>query len=289
MINKPKTITTYLIDGNPSGLRTVFISNKNCKALIVPRSSMDKIKDREEAFQPSLYFLLNDDEGKIYIGESENFNQRIKDHIKKKNFWNFAITFFSQNNDLTKADVKYLEHLSIKMIEKIGNINLEENNSKPSCPNLPEHQKAAMDEFFEDVKLITGFAGYNFLTEIKEGKQQDLYYCKRNGIEAKGIYDGNQFKVLVGSIIKEYVMSSDKGRPEHLNFLEKLQLSRNDKIGKNFQDLGNGSITLTKDIVFNSPSSAATFCIGNAANGWLEWKNQQGKTLDEVIRKNLEK
>lgn len=282
-----KTITTYLIDNSPNGFRTVFISNKNCKALIVPRSSMDKIKEREESFQPSLYFLLNDDEGKIYIGESENFNQRIKHHIQKKNFWNYAISFFSQNNDLTKADVKYLEYLSIRMVEKIGNINLEENNSKPSCPNLPEHQKAAMDEFFEDVKLITGFAGYNFLTEIKEEKQQDLYYCKRNGIEAKGIYDGNQFKVLTGSLIKEYVMISDKGRVEHLNFLERLQLLRNKKIGTDFQNLENGFILLVKDVVFNSPSSAAIFCIGNSANGWLEWKNQQGKSLDEVIRKKM--
>ncbi len=71
---------------------------------------------------------------------------------KKKNFWNLAITFFSQNNDLTKADVKYLEYLSIAAVKKTGNIDIEENSQKPTCPNLPEHQKSSMDEFFEDVK-----------------------------------------------------------------------------------------------------------------------------------------
>ena len=48
MTKKPKTITTYLIDGMPNGLRTLSISNKTCKSLIIPRSAIDKIKDREE-------------------------------------------------------------------------------------------------------------------------------------------------------------------------------------------------------------------------------------------------
>ncbi len=55
---------------------------------------MDKIKDRDESLQPSLYFLLNDDENKIYIGESENFNQRIKNHVKKKEFLEFGNYIF---------------------------------------------------------------------------------------------------------------------------------------------------------------------------------------------------
>ena len=80
MPKNPKTITTYLIDGTPSGLRTLSISNKTCKSLIIPISAIEKIKDREELSQPSLYFLLNDDENKIYIGESVNFTKRIKVH-----------------------------------------------------------------------------------------------------------------------------------------------------------------------------------------------------------------
>ena len=118
MNKTPKTITTYLIDGNPNGIKTIFISNKISKALVIPKSSIDKIKDRTEAYQPSLYLLLNDDENKIYIGESENFYKRVQNHISNKDFWNLAITFFSQNNDLTKADVKYLEYSIYKPIFK---------------------------------------------------------------------------------------------------------------------------------------------------------------------------
>ena len=43
---------------------------------------------------------------------------------------------------------------------------------------------------------------------------------------------------------------------------------------------------LKKSLTFTSPSSAACFVLGGSRNGWIEWKNQDGKTLDEVYRKN---
>lgn len=43
-----KTITTYLIDGTPQGPRMVYVSNKNCMAIVVPRSKMAEILNRKE-------------------------------------------------------------------------------------------------------------------------------------------------------------------------------------------------------------------------------------------------
>jgi hypothetical protein len=39
---------------------------------------------------------------------------------------------------------------------------------------------------------------------------------------------------------------------------------------------------------FSSPSTAASVVLGRSANGWLEWKGKDDKTLDEVVR-NKEK
>jgi hypothetical protein len=271
---KGKTITTYLIEGNPNGLRSVFISNKTCKALVSPRSSIDKIKDREEVLRPSIYFLLNNDDNKIYVGESENFYNRIKHHLKTKDFWDYAISFVSQNNDLTKVDVKYLEYLSISEINNIGNVSLDENNQIPSCPNLPEHQKATIDEFFEDIKFIMSFLGYSFFTPTKQSAKQTTFYCTRNGIEAKGFYDGSNFVVLKGSLIWETEKESYKLS------LKRLELQKNNKLEK----LGNFFIT-KQDFTFSSPSSASSFCVGASSNGWTNWKDKNGNTLDELIRK----
>jgi hypothetical protein len=250
-----KTITTYLINGKPKGLRTVFISNKVCKALIVPRQDVQTIKTREEALRPSLYFLVSQDDGNnVYIGESENFYDRLQAHQTGKNFWDVAISFFSQNNDLTKADVKYLEYLSLKLL----NFKPQHNKTEPTKPHLPEHQESSIKEFFEDVKLITGFLGYTFFisrSEMQDDKELDkFFYCKRSGVDAKGIYKDNIFILLKGSKIKS-------------------------------QD---GQIIETPDDkIFNSPSAASGYVVNNASNGWMEWKSEDGKTLDEVFRKKV--
>ncbi len=39
-----------------------------------------------------------------------------------------------------------------------------------------------------------------------------------------------------------------------------------------------------KNITFNSPSTASTFCLGMRSNGWTSWKDNDGKTLDEKFR-----
>ncbi len=43
-------------------------------------------------------------------------------------------------------------------------------------------------------------------------------------------------------------------------------------------------MTFTSDYIFNSPSAAAGVVLGRNANGWIEWKNEDGKTLDELKR-----
>lgn len=40
-----------------------------------------------------------------------------------------------------------------------------------------------------------------------------------------------------------------------------------------------------EDHIFNSPSGSAGVIMGRNANGWMSWKNKQGKTLDELKRK----
>ena len=35
-------------------------------------------------------------------------------------------------------------------------------------------------------------------------------------------------------------------------------------------------------MLFSSISSAAKFVLGYSVNGWMEWKNKEGKTLKEI-------
>ena len=42
-----KTITTYLIEGSSTGLKSILISNKVCNALFIPRAKLNEAKNRE--------------------------------------------------------------------------------------------------------------------------------------------------------------------------------------------------------------------------------------------------
>lgn len=43
----------------------------------------------------------------------------------------------------------------------------------------------------------------------------------------------------------------------------------------------------TSNYIFTSPSGAAGVVLGRKANGWIEWKYSDGKTLDEVKRQDV--
>jgi|GEM_PF-1666930 len=43
-----------------------------------------------------------------------------------------------------------------------------------------------------------------------------------------------------------------------------------------------GTLRFAKDHIFNSPSQAAAIVLARNANGWMEWKYPDGRTLDEV-------
>ena len=84
-----KTVTTYLIDGDPKGTQYAFISNKICQMFVVPRSNLAYLNTQEKLQKPAFYILLGEDEAtkpQAYIGETENFRERVKDHDSENRF-----------------------------------------------------------------------------------------------------------------------------------------------------------------------------------------------------------
>lgn len=57
-----KTVTTYLIDGDPKGSQYVFISNKICQMFVIPRASLSILNERKDLQTPAFYILLGEDE-----------------------------------------------------------------------------------------------------------------------------------------------------------------------------------------------------------------------------------
>lgn len=273
-----KTITTYLVDGDPKGTQYAFISNKICQMFIVPRSNLSYLNTQEKLQRPAFYILLGEDEStkpQAYIGETENFKERVKDHDSKKAFWQKALIFVSKDADMTKVDVQYLEHIAIATAKKANTFNLNDNKQIPKAPNLPEHQQDSINEFFEDVKFLASFIGCNIF-EISQPKAEHLFYTNGRGCKAIGFYSSDGFTVLKGSVIAKTVVPSFnwKGKREEMI--------------KEYTSTDDGTLMLTSDKTFSSPSTAADFCIGSSNNGWLVWKDKDGNTLDSVYRKQLD-
>ena len=273
-----KTVTTYLIDGDPKGTQYVFISNKICMMYVIPRANLSILNERQELQTPAFYILLGEDEStkpKAYIGETENFRERVKDHDSKKSFWQKALLFIAKDAAMTKADVQYLEFKAIAEAKASNSFVLNENKQMPKAPNLPEYRKDDMEVFFEDVKFLTSFIGCNIF-EIVKPKEEHLFYTKGRGCNARGFYDSNGFTVLKGSVISGSHVPS-------FNWKEKRE-----KLLKEYTALDGDKLVLESDKTFSSPSTAADFCIGSSNNGWLVWTDKDGNTLDFVYRKQLD-
>ena len=273
-----KTVTTYLLDADPKGTQYVFISNKICQMYVIPRSHLSILNERYELQTPAFYILLGEDEEtkpKAYIGETENFRERVRDHESKKAFWQKALLFISKDAAMTKADVQYLEHKAIAEAKVSNSFVLNENKQTPKAPNLPEYRKDDMDEFFEDVKFLTSFIGCGIF-DIAKPKEEHLFFTKGRGCDAKGFYHSKGFTVLKGSTIVSSSSPSFKWK------------NKREKMLSEYTHSSKGKLELSSDTTFNSPSTAADFCIGSSNNGWLVWKDKDGNTLNSVYRKQLE-
>ena len=270
-----KTITTFLLSDNPNGIKSVWVENRTCHCIYLTRKELNQAQKRKELNQPALYFLLSQNEGedkKVYVGETENFKQRITEHNESKDFWNEILVFIASNNSLSKSEVQYLEYLAISNIKEFKNFAVVENKQIPKKPNLPENREEIAKELFEEIKFLCSFLNYNLFQNYSEQKD-DLWFCTEKGIDAKAVYTGKTMIVLSDSKVIKNVTDSYQGK-------EKRQSQMKNRVSEQEE-----FYMLQENMEFGSPSGASGFCLGRSSNGWDAWKNQHGQTMNDVLRK----
>ncbi len=102
-----------------------------------------------------------------------------------------------------------------------------------------------------------------------------FYIRKNNGSFGEGIFDqkSNLFTLLSGSRIYGSYGGS---------FSRKYVY---DDITKNYCTYEDPFYVLQKNYTFTSPSTAASIILGRSSNGWRDWKDELGRSLDELFRK----
>jgi len=277
-----KTIKILLIDGNPTGIKIADIGGRVARAIYIPRNKIKNDLNREELNSVGIYFLIGQDietdQQLVYVGEAENVHRRLLQHNKdnEKDFWNLSICFLSKDDSLTKAHVKFLENYCHGMIKLVNRCFLI-NSTVPAKTNLPEIEIADAMDFFDSIKLLISTLGYPIFDKLSsESDDKIIYKCKGPDANASGEYTNEGFVVFEGSAArKTHTATAGKWVKNLTNNLVNKQVLISE---------GENSLIFTRDYLFKSPSAAAATVLARRANGWREWKDEKGNSLDKNER-----
>lgn len=299
-----KSVRIYLKEGNVSGIKLGEVVNHTIQALSCPRNKISDLNKyfSKEINRPGVYFLIGEDENNlntVYIGEAENVWERLKNHDTKKDFWSEVILFSSKDENLTKSHVKYLESRLINVAQIADRYKIENSNSS-NLSSLPLPDQDSMEDFLLNVKLLNGTLGHKFLENpinISETKIIDipLTATTESSIIINSI--GNlklelRVKDIIASalqtdegiVVLENSQVSDKTKPFGYSTL-RSELIQNETIKRSTD----GSLFYAKNYLFDSPSAAAAVTLGYSVNGRNVWKDENGKSLNEIEQAQVNK
>lgn len=276
---KARSLELFFVDGTPEGMLTAKIPFQwTGHVLVAARTRLIDALKRSEARRPGIYILVGEDEtGSIlYVGESDDIGNRIKNHDANKEWWSTAVFITSSGEPLNKAHARYLESRLIEEATRIAKCRLD-NGTAPPAPPLSEAAVAHMDDFLENILLVLPALRFDFLTENSVPQRRPepelagveatnfVLATPRRGIEARARLEDGRFIVEAGAkASSEWVGTTSAGST----------------YGKLFQELVDQGIlvvdgehrTLTRDYAFSSTSGAAAVINGRPASGPISWK-----------------
>ena len=274
---RSKRLEIIFYNGEPDGIRIYMRHLSTIKAFVIPRIYLSEAKKLTGVDNPGVYFLINDETGslsKIYVGQTRNGITRLDDHNTRKDFWNKAILFLADSQHFTLNIISVLEKYAIQKAIDANRYQVD-NKNVPKY-KINEYDLPLVEEIYEEIEFIMAALGYR-MNDANDQSNQNIFTTSRRGIVGMGTYSGEAFDLLPGSEI-------DMTKPS-------LTQSYN---AKRQECLGNGTIAkkddgkyyLTKVLTFKTPSGASDFVLGGSTNGWTEWKDRDGKTLNDLFRSN---
>ena len=275
-MSKSKRLETIFHNGEPDGIRTYMRYLSPIKTYVVPRQYLSEAKGLTGIDSPGVYFLVNDEAGaltKLYIGQTRNGISRLDDHNAKKDFWNKAILFLADRDHFTLNVLSGLEKFAIQKALDANRYDVD-NKTVPKY-KISEYDMPIVEAIYEEIEFIMATLGYRMNISTIHSNQK-IFATSRRGIVAYGTYSGESFELLPESEVD----LSKTVNLESYNEKRKSLLSDGGIIQKD-----DGKYYLTKVISFKTPSGASDFVLGGSTNGWSDWRDKDGKTLDELYRK----
>ncbi len=287
-----KTIQLYLMDSVPKGRIKCTLANWTGIAYKIPRTELEKAKSIDYLKQSGVYFLFSTSdetqENIVYIGQAgtrkngEGILNRLQEHKRNpdKDYWTEAVAFTTTNNTFGPTEISYLENQFTKLAIDSKRY-IVKNSNEPSLGHVTEEKESELEEYIDYAKIVIGALGYRIFEPIIESPEiittvlaptpepllsLILNQGKKEKIIAQGKQTNEGFVIIKGSNIKSSTVKSVPTKA--LKDRERANLDDN--------------FVLLEDMLFNSPSSAASFVTGYAINGKDAWKDEQGRSLNEI-------
>lgn len=275
-----KAITYLYPDaGNAANLKMYQDRTNQIKALYFTRESYKQVYNLESSLNYAIYFLFNDseDENLVYVGQSVNGINRIEEHVKKKDFWSYAILFVTDNNSFDKLSIDYLEYDFIQKF-KTSSYVLTNRDLRPNKPNISVYDLPNLDAFITQIVFLLSAEGVD-IDEPSEDKGKIKYYKASRNHNARLFVQDGKFILSSGSELKRPPESAkdwkDNRHYHRDNDLIDGYLT-NEKVKEE-----NGKYITQVNIAFKSPSAAADLVTGHSENGWKFFKG-----LEDIRKEN---
>lgn len=303
-----RSIRIYLPDGTPGNLFTGEIINWTGSVTVFPRAELSRFVGRKEAGQPGVYLLVGQDPEEIgremvYVGETEGLGKRLKTHDQNadKDFWEQTFAISSKDANLTKSHVRYLEARLVQILAQAGRARLANGTLTGSIalPPLPEADAADMEYFLSQLLMLLPVVGFGHtrpkvvprsvpanhvadsdLQVIPGTTHSTRFELDMVNVRAEAVEANGEFVVLKGSFAREQGVDSwTSYRPLREQLIQEGKLQPSDTPGL---------LQYTEDVVFRSPSAAASVTVGRNSNGRRAWHliptgQQYGAWKDEQI------
>jgi hypothetical protein len=301
------SIETQFLEGTLDGPR--ILASSLCTMYVSSREKvLDVVKKIPQRY--GLYILLGKTEFgelKAYIGQTKDFQQRVRGHLATKPFWENALVFVSNADRITSSEALYLEYLGIQKAIEVSTYNMEENAQVPPMPPISFGKRVEMAQFFEEIQIFLKFFGCHIFEKLGRKKRvtksipspapiptptppspkipgaslpyKEYHFAiKKAGMSSRMRYypDQDKFVILNGSLINAF--NAPSLQPSIASFRNSVFSSSSCmKKGDLYQLLED------VEIPNGSPSAAAKFCAGTSRNGKTDWVDDAGHTIGEYL------
>lgn len=283
--NFGRTIQLFFVDGSPTGLIIASIHGWTGSVLIATTSTFSQLLARPETDRTGIYILFGPDPDKrlttrAYVGEADSVRTRIAQSAEKRGFWETAVVITTSDEALTKGHVRYLEARLIDLARSTGRVNLDNTQlPSPSDRHLPEADRANMEAFLANLKLIFPVIGLELLKPVPTiphpsgetggiGKGPVFTLTHKGAVLARAEEQDGEFVVLADSISRRNTDSFNSYAMLKQDLVETGVLV----------DDGNDRYKFAQPYGFRSPSAAACVVLDRNANGRTAWKVEATNT-----------